>query len=268
MNKDIYAIFLDIDGTVMVDGLKLGGDAGRGVVPPINIKVIKKARELGHKVFINTGRAYGFVPRELLDTLDVDGVVCGSGACIVADGKVVYSSTVPNETVRTVVRKMYGTGLTILVEGETRNLVLKLKDGQDVGEYTPETLTDEVLDKCRVSKITFAGLIDEEQNEYLSRYFNVCRQPTYTEASQKHCSKSNGMKKVIEYLGVDISHCIAMGDSANDTDMLENAGISVAMGNALDSIKAIADYVSEDAAEGGVANAILKYIPEVADALK
>ena len=76
------------------------------------------------------------------------------------------------------------------------------------------------------------------------------------------------MKQVLEYYGTDISHCIAMGDSLNDSDMLEAAGISVAMGNAVDDIKSICDYVSVDADKGGVAVAIMKFIPEVADALK
>ncbi len=257
LKNDRYIIFLDIDGTVLVNGS----------VPELDIKAIDKARELGHKVFINTGRSYGFLPKALTDSLDYDGVVCGLGSYIRIGDEVVYSSTLTCEMVHTIVNEMYGTGIMILLEGENRNIFMRKGNGKDEGEYTPETLSDELLLDCRINKITFS-VINDEQNEYLSQYVTVFRHPTYTEVAQKDCSKSKGMKRVLEYYGTDISHCIAMGDSLNDLDMLENAGISVAMGDALDHIKSICDYVSVNADKGGVAVAIMEFIPAVAEALK
>ena len=61
-------------------------------------------------------------------------------------------------------------------------------------------------------------------------------------------------------VGVPIEHCIAMGDSANDIDMLKVAGISVAMGDAIDEVKKICTYVSCDCKDGGVGQAIEKFL--------
>lgn len=257
LKNDKYIIFLDIDGTVMVNN----------AVPELDVKAIDKARELGHKVFINTGRAYGFFPKELQEALEYDGVVCGLGSYIRIGDEVIYSSVLSCEVIHTIVNEMYDKGLMILLEGEKRNIFMLKKDGEDKGAYTPETLPDEVLLDSRINKITF-GVLNDEQEKYLSQYVTVFRHPNYSEVAQKGCSKSNGMKQVLEYYGTDISHCIAMGDSLNDSDMLGAAGISVAMGNAVDYIKSICDYVSVDADKGGVAVAIMKFIPEVADALK
>jgi len=55
-----------------------------------------------------------------------------------------------------------------------------------------------------------------------------------------------------------MSHCIAMGDSMNDYDMIEAAGVGVAMGNAIDKIKEIADFTTSDVNEAGVAEALIK----------
>ena len=71
------------------------------------------------------------------------------------------------------------------------------------------------------------------------------------------------MKKMIEFLEIPPENCIAMGDSSNDTDMLLAAGISVAMGNAIPEIKEICTYVSCDAKDGGVAEALEKFILKV-----
>ena len=59
---DKYAVFLDIDNTLYCNG----------AVPERNIEAIKCAREKGHYVFINTARSYGFMPKDLLETVPMD----------------------------------------------------------------------------------------------------------------------------------------------------------------------------------------------------
>lgn len=54
---------------------------------------------------------------------------------------------------------------------------------------------------------------------------------------------------------MDINDCVAFGDGGNDKGMLEVAGIGVAMGNANDDVKAVADYVTTTVDDNGIANA-------------
>ena len=63
-----------------------------------------------------------------------------------------------------------------------------------------------------------------------------------------------------DYLGITSTEVICVGDAGNDIHMLEYAGLSVAMGNAFDDIKAIADYVTHSNEEDGVAHVIEKFI--------
>ncbi|MCD8241233.1 MAG: HAD family hydrolase [Lachnospiraceae bacterium] len=64
--------------------------------------------------------------------------------------------------------------------------------------------------------------------------------------------KGTGIVKAAELFGADVSDTIAFGDSLNDYQMIERAGIGVAMGNADEEIKAIADRVCESVWDDGV----------------
>ena len=57
---------------------------------------------------------------------------------------------------------------------------------------------------------------------------------------------------MLAYYGIDRSECMAFGDGGNDQDMLAYAGIGVAMGNALEEVKKIADHVTDSADEDGI----------------
>jgi hydroxymethylpyrimidine pyrophosphatase-like HAD family hydrolase len=56
--------------------------------------------------------------------------------------------------------------------------------------------------------------------------------------------------------GIEPTEIAAVGDDANDAEMIENAGLGIAMGNAIDPVKAVADVVVRSNAEGGVSEAI------------
>ncbi len=84
----------------------------------------------------------------------------------------------------------------------------------------------------------------------------LIEQPVNAEIVINGCDKSLGMKIALEAFHIPRDRSIAMGDSANDTEMLEFAGISVAMGNSADKVKEMCSYVSTNAADGGVAHAL------------
>ena len=72
--------------------------------------------------------------------------------------------------------------------------------------------------------------------------------------------KGNGLTALCEHLDIPLSQVMAIGDSSNDMSMLRAVGFSVAVGNAVPELKAIADAVTGDNAHDGVADAILKYV--------
>lgn len=68
------------------------------------------------------------------------------------------------------------------------------------------------------------------------------------------------MEELVKELGIDIKEVICIGDGGNDIEMLKRAGMAVAMKNGMDEVKAMADYITEDNNNSGVAKAINKLI--------
>lgn len=83
--------------------------------------------------------------------------------------------------------------------------------------------------------------------------------PWNLELNPKGVSKASGLHQVCGLLGIDMSQVIAMGDSLNDAAMIQEVGLGVAMGNAQDEVKALADAVTLTNEEHGVAKVIRQY---------
>lgn len=71
--------------------------------------------------------------------------------------------------------------------------------------------------------------------------------------------KGLGLTKLCEYLGISLTEVMVIGDSDNDLEMIEIAGTKIAMGNAYDCVKKIADHIVSTNDEDGVAEAIEKF---------
>ena len=77
-----------------------------------------------------------------------------------------------------------------------------------------------------------------------------------TDIIAKSGGKVMGIKQMLEFHGIRPEEIIAFGDGENDTEMLEFAGIGVAMGNSEDYVKERADYVTDDVDAGGILHAL------------
>jgi Cof subfamily protein (haloacid dehalogenase superfamily) len=87
-------------------------------------------------------------------------------------------------------------------------------------------------------------------------------QTPYVTITAAGVDKGTGLRLVCERLGVPLEEAMAVGDAQPDVVMFEIAGLGVAMGNAIDDVKAQADAVAPSNTEGGVAWAIRRYVLE------
>ena len=78
------------------------------------------------------------------------------------------------------------------------------------------------------------------------------------EMSPANVTKGSGLAELCEFLKLDLRETVAIGDADNDKEILQTAGLGVAMGNASDAIKNLADLVTLDNDHDGVASAIEK----------
>lgn len=249
------AVFLDIDNT-------LTGE--RFVISRENHEAMAKAREKGHLIFINTGRSWANIPQILLDQLDVDGFVAGSGASVVMNGKMVFKTSIRSECVLKLAKYVFANKKHWMVaEGLKRNYAvtnnIKIVDPwqipldsiEDFARYLSDDEIQVIALDSSVPENIVVSFADELSFFAMGHYYDC--------VSKGH-NKATGMKKVIELTGVRSENTIAIGDGGNDIDMIRAAGIGVAVKNAQPDIIEAADYITESNLDHGVAKAIEKFL--------
>ena len=130
----------------------------------------------------------------------------------------------------------------VRTQAETKGTVPEVGtyDGEKVYQilaFVPEhqkKLLDELLDECAVTSWNDTGI----------------------DIIPKNGGKSAGIQRFLDEHGLDRSEIMAFGDGENDMEMLRFAGIGVAMGNASDSVKAAADYVTDTVDNDGIEKAL------------
>ena len=246
MGSRRYAVFLDIDDTLM----------SRGVLPQKNIDAIARARKLGNKVFLNTGRAYSFIPEKIMESIRFDGVVAGIGSYVRYGNEILRSVTFTERQLKMLVGHYLTTESQCHVEGETRMFYIHPRDPKGKTIIRSSDDFSVRYPDSRISKFSVDGRMTAEERKMLADDFVCWQHENYYEFARKGCNKASGMRVVMDRLGWSRSASIAMGDSKNDIEMMKYAGISIAMGNSPDRIKELCDDVTASAEEAGVAAAL------------
>lgn len=253
-------LFFDIDGTLITED--------KGKMPESAAEAVRKAKEEGHLLFINTGRTRASLPKQILD-MGFDGYVCGCGTKIILRGEELFKAQLTNEMCREVAETVRSYHIPVIYEAEQGVYVdyqapdvdklilvaeeifsMKMKDIEEL--LHSETL---VYDKLLV----FLELTEKNRElmKYLSeRFICIDRGNRMYEITQKGYSKATGIAFLCEHLGKDLGDCYVFGDSENDRAMLEAVPNSIAMGNAVESIKRSCSYVTAHIEEDGIYKAM------------
>jgi len=126
-----------------------------------------------------------------------------------------------------------------------------------VEEITPET------DIIKAMFIDHQDVLDAAAKKiptaFKEKFTTVKSAPFFLEVLNPLASKGNAIRELAGKLNIQPSEIMSLGDNENDLSMIEFAGIGVAMGNGLDSVKEIADKITLSNDEDGVAYAIDKW---------
>lgn len=258
MNKK--AVFFDIDGTLWRRGLP---------VPDSAVSAIRKLREEGHFVFLNSGRSKAHIYNKRLLEIGWDGIISGLGTHVMYGDKVLYSILLSQTEWNRIIDLSADCGVRMIIEGEN-NLYFDDEDYQDdpygqklmrelgsIRKHIKGQNEDFIAGKFSVD-------IDEDADRerwfdgLKERYRFIRHSDKIFEVVPLGHDKATGMAIAADYLGIDRSDTIAFGDSINDKDMLQNAGVGIALGNSIEKIKEIADLVTDNVEDDGVRNALLK----------
>ena len=214
-----YCLFFDYDGTLSCNG-----------VSEENKAALKKLHELGHYLFLNTGRSKGFIPEEAFAAADWDGIIAGT-SYIEYKNTVLCNQGISKEALIQAKRFYDAHKIPCLFEGVKTNYAIGELEGICNITNDFETYLDQNYDKMEITKWTFCQNI----SSYEDADFPGCRNiyhPTYTETVPEGFDKATGIRLLCERLRIPREHTISFGDSENDIEMLQYTGISVIMKSA------------------------------------
>lgn len=260
--EQIKLVAIDLDGTLLDNDCKISHRTK---------KAIRKVREKGIEVTLATGRMF-YSARPYADDLGLSlPLITYQGALVKVSGsgEILYQRTVDADLAQQVVALAKGKGVSVNFYVDDYVLVDKLTPECDMYSQKYNARFREVGDLSRFSHLKPLKLLVINYNESALNAFKVeCNRifsgalhitksmPEYLEFLHPEATKAAGIDAVVRQMGINPKEVMAIGDSWNDLEMLEYAGMSVVMGNARDAIKEKADYVTCSNEDHGVAEAL------------
>lgn len=252
----IKALFFDIDGTLV--------SFKTHVIPQSTIDALVQAKQRGIKVYISTGRPVQLIINLQQITSLIDGYITANGAHCFVDDTTICCHDIPRPEVDRILATAKECDEPVVVVGDKHIAVYNDKPilsevfrvGLGLNDYPFSTLED-IRDE-RILQVT--PFITQEQEQPLMPLLPSCTSarwyPAFTDITNKQADKGKGLHALAAHEGIDISETMAFGDGGNDVPIIKEAGIGVAMGNAVDEVKQTADFVTRHIDEDGVAYAL------------
>lgn len=253
MDLPIVAFF-DLDGTL----------ATRNQPPAtVDVEAMRAFRARGNYLFLCTGRSTGYLYPAILD-IGFDGIVAGAGAYVSIGDRVIFHTCVSEEILTPIQRAFEQSDETLVMETEEHMVQLASSTAKKLVPAYPRIFTatewQEQYPNEITSKLTIYSAIPPSILPYVKENLDIIEHPHYVEIVPRGCSKSSGIRKVLAELNLPREQSMGFGDSMNDYDMLEYVGVGVAMGNADEPIKAIADRITAPYDQGGIATVLQEYL--------
>jgi Cof subfamily protein (haloacid dehalogenase superfamily) len=233
---------------------------------PRTLRALARAREEGLRVIVVTGRMVQSMRRVMAPAGLRDPVICYQGAVVAdRDGRWLRHEPIELELAREAIA-------AVEAEGYSPNLYVD--DELYVSETTPQAEayagfqqlaihavgdlrawleTDPTKVVCVGDPAALDALGERMRERFAGRLYVTKSLPFFLELATIGVTKGSGLAFLAEQEGFTPDQTVAFGDGENDVELLEWAGYAVAVGNAHERVKAVADWVCPPAAEEGVA---------------
>lgn len=257
----------DVDGTLL----------SNGIIPQENIEKIRFFAENGGTFALATGRSIGAVSAVEKEIKSISKAVFSNGGMIYdyIDDKILFEAQIPKEDYEIIYK----------VKENYPEIGIELHFGKGVAVYNKTSETDDhefyenlpsnIYTKEQISKVSLNKVLytlgDEGNAEKIRRLVektpNSCeflntsatfdgRKRFYLEQVPIGISKAEGVKKLVNILGIEEGNLFAIGDYYNDLEMLRFASLSAAPCNSPKEVKEKATYITKNVENGAVADFI------------
>lgn len=266
-------LFYDIDGT-LVGKSKL--------VTQKTKEAIQKARKNGHKAFLCTGRAPTSLVGDVMN-VEFDGIICSAGGYIIVDGEYIFENFINQYVLSEVITLFINNNIQFNLETKEAiyetprytnfiaNKMLKFKgDNPELARQFQLKRDGEIRLPIKDFNILTTGVTklcfvtDDKEHfkqliPFLDDFFNVVffskEEDDYLQGEiiLKHCTKADGIIKVVNHFKGQMKDSIGFGDSMNDYQMLEAVNTSVVYEKATKELLELGDYYFTDPDQDGIA---------------
>lgn len=263
-------LVLDVDGTLLNDAKEISKRT---------LATLRKVQQMGVRIMLASGRpTYGLLPlAKQLELGTYEGFILSyNGGQIISakTGEVIFEKRISPEMLPYLEKKANKNGFAILTYDENR-VVANDTDNEHVRQEAE--INGMVTDRqeefsiavdfapCKVMLVSdneeaLVGL-EEHWRRRLAGVLDVFRsEPYFLEVVGCSVDKANSLAALMSRLDIQTDEVMALGDGVCDVTMLQMAGLGVAMGNAPDSVKRCADFITLSNNEDGVAVAVEKAI--------
>lgn len=242
-------VFFDIDGTLI--------DMQRKKITAKTVEALQRLQANGIRICLATGRSPVVLPQ--IPGVEFDATLTFNGSLCYNREETIYSHPIAQEDVLRLIRNAAAMGRPVCVS--TANRLAANGTDTDLADYF--AIADE--------KVDIAEDFDEVCRENVYQLMMGCRKADYpailngvagaqiaawwdraVDIIPAGGGKGVGIEKVLAYYHLYKAEALAFGDGNNDTEMLQAVGTGVAMGNASQQLKAIADEVCGPVTEDGI----------------
>jgi len=278
-------VAIDLDGTLLTDEKRIS---------QANKQAIQEAKAQGHLIMICSGRPHDGI-LQFLQENDLSLPLAGSnGAIVYTDNRIIHSAAMTLQAAADVFYhldhqqhpfKVYTNKGVFTQKAFLERVRKEFSAAPETLNYNKMSLEDliEYQEKFTSVPITsfeeLKAIMDIEIYKFFAFTPLKSRKKTLASALERiegltvtasdinnteimgiHGHKGTGIRQMANYYQIPIEDTVAIGDNFNDVPMLEVAGLSIAMGNALEEVKKICDLTTLTNEEDGVAYAIRKYV--------
>ena len=226
----IKIAFFDIDGTLLKMGNKEPTDK--------TVKALNSLRQNGILLCMATGRGYLSIPKFKDITFDV--LLTFNGSYVMAGEKIIFRNPLNNNDKHQIIQNLNKMNRAAAISNE--HFIVTNGTDEHLEEYFKfgnETLT--------IADNFDAQILQGTEDTQITAWWDKA-----ADIIPLNCGKGNAVNAVLSYYGLSKDEAIAFGDGRNDIEMLEAVGTGVAMGNAIEEVKARADVICKSVEEDGV----------------
>ncbi len=260
----IKIIATDMDGTLLGSNHKIS---------KLNQETLKKAQEKGIHLILASGRPlHGLVHQvEVMGLSTENTSLLAFNGAIIIDAKtheVHISDTLSLDLTQRLIHKLKHFNVDIMLTDDTKLYSLK---NDEIAQHEAWANDLDVI-QTNYEKVDFRphkilvsaeptyldSIIDEIKDAFMGEADFVKSAPFYLECLIKNENKGKTLARFAKMRNVQLDEIIAFGDNFNDMELIQTAGIGVAMGNAVDALKEVADFIADSNDNDGLAKVLIE----------